>query len=64
MDSSYHVRTNLNVRRGINWALVYIVYIRERYSFSLVYASNKAVLLFIQNKGSCTKGGPTLQRIN
>ena len=47
MDSSYHVQINMSVK-GVSYvALVYIVYIRERYCFfSLVCTSKKAFKLY------------------
>ena len=45
MDSSYHIRTNVSVRRELFKALEYILHIRERCYFSLVCIFKK----FIKN---------------
>ena len=51
MDSTYHVRTNVSVRRGTSFeALAYKVNIRERFLFfSLVCAFKKAIKNFEVN---------------
>ena len=46
MTPSYHVRTNMSVRRGIFEALAYKVYIRKRYKFFLVCTFKNGINFF------------------
>ena len=46
MNSSYHIRTNVNVRRVLFEKLVYMVYIMERHYLALVNTFKKAIKKF------------------
>ena len=44
LDSSYHVRTNMRLRMGNIGGVSYTLYIRERYTFSIVCPFKKDVI--------------------
>jgi hypothetical protein len=57
VDSSYHICTNVSVRKGILFeALVYVLHLRERYYFSLVCIFKKVIILFFEVKVDVQKG--------
>ena len=57
LDSSYHVRINVSVRRDIIWGIsIHSMHKGGVYFFSNVYIYESYLILW--SKGRCTKGGP------